>query len=290
MTTINTIQDISRALREHPEWREELRRELLTDELLGLPQRFAEYAVATDRRLDALTESVAELARHAAETDRRLDNIDRRLDALTESVAELTRHAAETDRRLESLAESVRELSEQMKEVTRRLDHIEAQQRINNTQLGDFKGIFMERAARDDAAIIASDMGLRERRTLPRREIIELADIAVRDGIAGGIPRNHLRQFRRADIIMEATDAQGEACYISVEISYTADERDTDRAIRNAGFLTRFTDIPAYAAVAGVHNDKSIEDILIHEAPQPHGYATDEKAFWSELEEPPTAS
>lgn len=283
MTTINTMQDISRALREHPEWREELRRELLTNELLELPQRFAEYAVATDTRLDNID-------RRLDNMDQRLDDIDRRLDALTESVAELTRHAAEIDRLLESLAESVTELSERMKEVNRRLDHIEAQQRINNRQLGDFKGIFMERAARDDAAIIASDMGLRERRTLPRREIIELVDAAVRSGIAGGIPRNHLRQFRRADIIMEASDARGEACYIAVEISYTADERDTDRAIRNAGFLTRFTEVPAYAAVASVHNDKNIEDILIHAAPQPHGYATDEKAFWSELEEPPSAS
>ena len=54
MTTINTIHDLHRILVEHPEWRDELRRILLTKELLELPQRFAEYAKSTDEKLDAL--------------------------------------------------------------------------------------------------------------------------------------------------------------------------------------------------------------------------------------------
>ena len=93
MTTINSMQDLTRLLREHPEWRDELRRELLTDELLELPQRFAEYTASTDghlgeidRRLHALTETAGKLVQHAEATDRRLDDIDRRLDALAETV------------------------------------------------------------------------------------------------------------------------------------------------------------------------------------------------------------
>ena len=58
MTTINTIHDLHRILVEHPEWRDELRRILLTEELLELPQRFAEYAKATDEKLDALITEV----------------------------------------------------------------------------------------------------------------------------------------------------------------------------------------------------------------------------------------
>ena len=37
---------------------------------------------------------------------------------------------------------------------------------------------------------------------------------------------------------------------IAVEISYTADRRDTDRATRNADYLTRFTGQTGHAVVA----------------------------------------
>lgn len=70
MTTanaINTIEDLTRILRERPEWRDEIRKLVLTDELLTLPQRFSEYAASTDRRLDDLTQIVQELAKSLQE-------------------------------------------------------------------------------------------------------------------------------------------------------------------------------------------------------------------------------
>jgi len=40
---IKTFEDIIRALRDHPEWLEELRRIILTEELMRLPQRFERF-------------------------------------------------------------------------------------------------------------------------------------------------------------------------------------------------------------------------------------------------------
>jgi polyhydroxyalkanoate synthesis regulator phasin len=40
---IKTFEDIMRALRDHPEWLEELRRVILTEELIRLPQRFERF-------------------------------------------------------------------------------------------------------------------------------------------------------------------------------------------------------------------------------------------------------
>ena len=171
MTTIDTIHDLSRILREHPEWREELRRTLLTEELLALPQRLAEYAEATARRLDALTESVASLVEHGKSVDRRLDNLM--------EYAEL---------------------------IKLRSDDIDRRQAINTRHIGELKGMFMERDAADNAALIASDMGLVWQRTLDRQDVVALVNEAVRTGKAEGIPANHLRVLRRADLIMEAAD------------------------------------------------------------------------------------
>ena len=59
MATINTIHDLIRLLRENEEWRNAVRRELLTEELLELPQRFAEYTAANDKRVARWTNGKA---------------------------------------------------------------------------------------------------------------------------------------------------------------------------------------------------------------------------------------
>ena len=69
MTTINTIEDLIKILDEHPEWNEVLRVRMLSQELLNLPQAFAEFAESTDRRLAALETTLAEFI---ASTERRL--------------------------------------------------------------------------------------------------------------------------------------------------------------------------------------------------------------------------
>lgn len=96
MTTanaINTIEDLTRILRERPEWRDEIRKLVLTDELLTLPQRFSEYAASTDRRLDELTQIVQELAKNLQELTQRFEQYaeitNRRVSSLEGRVGNL---------------------------------------------------------------------------------------------------------------------------------------------------------------------------------------------------------
>ena len=83
MTMINTAEDIIRLLRKNPEFRETLRRELLTDELLALPQRFAEYAATTDRRLDRVVDDLEDVK----DT---LDNVTNSLGSVTDTLGSVT--------------------------------------------------------------------------------------------------------------------------------------------------------------------------------------------------------
>ena len=73
---------------------------------------------------------------------------------------------------------------------------------------------------------------------------------------------------------MECRDAQGRTNYIAAEISYTVDERDTTRAIRNAGFLTDFTGHPALPAVIGFRSDHRIQETI-----------DSGQVFWQRLDE-----
>ncbi len=126
----------------------------------------------------------------------------------------------------------------------------------------DGLGVLVEACARNVAIEFADDLaqeqGLEMVRVLSGAEIRTLA----RSKAARDIPANDLRNFGAADLIIEARDEEGETCFVVVEVSYTANGRDTKRAIRNAGFMSRFTGKRAYSVVAGLRRDDSIEHAI----------------------------
>ena len=73
--------------------------------------------------------------------------------------------------------------------------------------------------------------------------------------------RPAVRRSRNADLVIEATDGTG-ARYIAMEVPFTADRRDCDRAIRSAGLITRFTGKPAQATIASVRNDREATEAV----------------------------
>ena len=124
--------------------------------------------------------------------------------------------------------------------------------------ISNMRGEHARNTAIGEAVDIAEYMGFRMLRILSGDDLREL----LRTSDTSGIATSELQSFRRADLVMEATDADGNIHYIAVEASNTADERDTRRAIRNAEFLSRFTGQPAHPAIASVRNDQRIRDII----------------------------
>ena len=105
---------------------------------------------------------------------------------------------------------------------------------------------------------IAHELGLEMVRVLRGAEIRTLAKSkGTKD-----IPANDLRSFGAADLIIEARDGKDETCYVAVEVSFTANGRDTRRAIRNAGFMARFTGRRAYSVVTGLRKDDGIQNAI----------------------------
>ena len=199
MATINNIPDLLRLLDENPEWVEELRRRLLSRELLELPERFAELA-----------ERFSDLA------------------------ALVTRQFA-----------AIRD----------DLTHI--------------KGRYAMELIVRSVVVIALEMGLSYAGEVTQFDL----NAMLRANDTGDLPRNHIISFAKADLIFLARDAEDNLCYVAVEASFTADERDTRRALRNAEYLTRFTGLPARAVVASVKNDDRIKPEI-----------DSGRVFWFELE------
>jgi predicted nuclease with TOPRIM domain len=83
------FHDLIRLLEERPEWRTELRRLILAEELADLPKQLAELRVATEQRFKELVEA-------QARTDGRLEALAEQMSTLTEQMSVLTERVATT--------------------------------------------------------------------------------------------------------------------------------------------------------------------------------------------------
>ena len=122
------------------------------------------------------------------------------------------------------------------------------------SDLGTLKYDFARTQTVQDARNIASEMGLTFVRTLGADELNDMA--------GGALPRDVGRSFRNADLVIEATDGT-DTHYIAMGVSFTADLRDCNRAIRNAKLIESFTRKPAQAAIASVRNDQIAKELKI---------------------------
>ena len=247
-TTIHTIEDLIRILDDHPEWTDALRARLLTRELIELPEKFTQFVAEVNSFVSEMNSFVAEMNRFVEATNRRFDALENRVTSIQEDVG--------------TLKEDVGTLKEDVGTLKTRVNSIQ-------DDLGPLKGSHARAAALREASIIAEDMGFQRTKTLTQDDLGAL--LARAD--TSGIPTNELRSFRRADLVIEATDQKGATCYIAVEISFTVNGRDTTRARRNAAFLTRFTGDRSYPAVAGLRRDDRI-----------HGLIDSGEVFWYQLD------
>lgn len=233
MTTIEDIRTVERlmlTLDDNPHLLEAVRARVLTREVRKLPQIVANLSL----RVDEIAEQLAQLTE--------------RVDRLTERVDQIAEQLAQLSARVDQLTALVEQMAVRM---DRRFDQVAQDQ----SRIKDFNSI---NSTKDQAHVIACLLGLESRRYVEGNEIIHL----VRGQDTSDIARGDLISFYRADLIIEAADGDGSLNYIAVEVSFTADGRDTRRAIRNAGYLTRFTGRPAYAVVTGWRLDWAIQPAI----------------------------
>ena len=215
------IEEILNAIRNSPEVREAVRRELLTPELLELPERFAAFAAETNRRLINLEQGQEELRQGQAE-------LRQGQAELRETVGELRQGQGRLEQKYEDLSTIVMGIREDIRPL---------------------KGAHARNAMKENALEITLTHNC-----LPKRELTKL-DLyrMIRDSNPRDISGSDQESFRNADLIIEAEhEDTGEINYFAVEASFTSGISDIRRAVRNAGYITRFTGWPAHPVVACV--------------------------------------
>lgn len=176
-------------------------------------------------------------------------------DALAKLRDETNRRFDEVNRRFDEQNAKIDALSE---DSSLRFDeHGRAIQRLQN-DVGVLKAAHARNVAAKDYGWMTRNMGLTPVRMLPVEEMDEFA-LRLRDE---GASQGDVESFRKADMVIEATDADGETRYIAAEVSYTVDKRDTGRATRNAGYIAKLTGKPARAAVVGASFDYRVRALI----------------------------
>ena len=230
MTTINTMDDFARILRENPDWADAIRSLLLSKELLALPETFAKFAESNNRRME---------------------NLERGQEELRTGQEELRTGQ-------EELRTGQEELRTGQKGILVRLDNLEEGQKRILDELGALKGSSMFLAARFEIPELVHRMGFRYLRKLSRNDLFHM----VADNDTDDMPTPALRSFREADFIIEVADQSGATNYLTAEASFTVDERDVERVVRNAEYIRRFTGNPGRPVLMGVRYVNEVASVI----------------------------
>jgi hypothetical protein len=227
---VEEFHDLIRLLEQAPEWRADLRRVLLTEELLSLPEITREL-VEAQRRTEERLEQLAEAQRRTEE----------RLEALTARVEQLAEAQRRTEARVEQLAEAQRRTEEVVQKLVRRTDRL-----IDD--VGHLKGADLERRYRERAPSYFARI-LRRIHALSAEEVAGLIETA---DARGGLDEARRDALLQADLIVRGVGGtDGEEKYLAVEISVGIGVHDVDRAVERARLLAEVTGKPAIPVVAG---------------------------------------
>ena len=219
------------ALQDDPEFRAEVRNQLLSRELLELPERFAQFAEYVNAFID-----------EQRGINARFDGFIARQDAF--------------NARVETFIEEQQAFNANQLAFNARQ---EAFNRRTDVSIGILKGNAARRLVRDHAETILDQLRLDFVQIVARNDLIRMAR---QSGLANEVEAGERRSFYAADLVLEGIDADGNTRYVAAEASFTADRRDTDRARRNAQFLTRCTGQPAQPIIASVGNDREVAELV----------------------------
>ena len=197
--TVEDFQDLVQLLDERPQWQSELRRRVLSDEYLALPEQLAEFRREVDEQIAELRHEVAE---QIAELRR---DMEQRFCEVEKQIAELRRDTEGHFHRV-------------------------------NVQIGQLKGENLERRYRERAHAYFGRL-LRKGRVLGSQELSDLLEEAADRGVLSESDRDDVSWADV--IVRGQWRADGRQVMVLAEVSWVVDRNDVRRAVDRAALLAR---------------------------------------------------
>jgi hypothetical protein len=259
--TVDDFHDLLRLLDQHPEWRAELRRHVLGDELPELPvlmrqltarvEALAEAQARTEAKLEVLTARVDALVQAQARTDARVDALTEQMAGLTARVDALTERLDALTARVDALTEQMQVLVAQMGALAERMGQAEVRLKDLGDDMAEVKGeVFEARYARRAGAYFSPLA--RRVRVLDFGRLADALDDAVE---AGQLTAGERAEILATDLVLTGVHRDDRAeIYLLVEVSAGIGPSDVKRAADRAALLARLGR-PVVPVVAGKRSD-----------------------------------
>ena len=218
VTSIPTTADLLRLLREDPDFRDEVRRLVLSQELLELPERFARFESYVERQFSEVRGDIT-----------RIDG------SITEMRGDITRIDG-------SITEMRGDITE-MRGDLGRLKGADYERHVSGNFASHASIAFNRRHGRSlrrNSLLLSKVQGV-------RIDFEELLSNAVDNGL---ISDEELSELRQVDAVMSGQDGS-DIVYFVGEISLTVNNTDIDRAIVRAAILGKATGSNAWPMVIG---------------------------------------
>ena len=217
--TVEDFRDLVQLLEERPQWRAEIRRLVLSDEYLAVP------------------EQIAELQRQTVELQRETTELGRKSEQLRHEVAELRR---DMERRFNDVDEKIDRLQGDVGQLQGDMGQLRG-------DVAQLKGNDLERRYRERAYSYFGRL-IHKSRIIKPQKLYEMLDEAIERGVLSSRDRD---QVGSADLVMRGRwIADGRQVMVLAEISALVDLNDVHRAVDRAALLAK-TGMPVVPVVAG---------------------------------------
>ena len=240
-----TFADIIRALREHPEWLEELRKIILTTELIELPKKFEEMLVRMEKlekKVDKIEKDVEILKQDVAILKQDVEILKQDVAVLKQDVAVLKQDVAILKQDVAILKQDVEILKQDVGLLKQDVSYLKG-------EFGRFKGKEFERTIRERYYAYFGRL-LRKSKLIPFEEIIPFLETAEEEKI---ITEDQKVSALQLDLLIKGEIKKvKKEVYLAVEVSYSLQEDDIERAIERAGifaYILKSEVIPTIVAV-----------------------------------------
>ncbi len=298
--TINTDADVIRVIQQnprllieaitaHPELRAEVRRAVLTDELLAMPEQLAEM----HESLAETRETQNEMLKVQGEILKSLTETRESLAETRETQNEMLKVQGEILKSLGEMRETQNRMLEEQANVRGDIGALHGMYRRQHEDFGRFRGAYAIDAARRKSGDIARVLARSSAHRLRRVVVRDFSQADINEFLVenyDALDALHLRErawntFLKGDVLAKVTQVVGDTpgFYMAVEASYTADIEDLRRAVDHAKML-RCAGLAAYAVVAGVRKHLSIEGRLYEGLEEFVSAQDEDAALWFPLD------
>ncbi|MEZ4865419.1 MAG: hypothetical protein R3C14_29185 [Caldilineaceae bacterium] len=253
--TVRDFHDLVDIMETQPSWRAEMRRLILTDDILNLPREIHELSVSVRELIEAgkrnderFAQLQAELASANQRNETRFERIESDTGEIKSDVTVLKSDVAVLKSDVTVLKSDVAVLKSDVAVLKSDVAVLKTDMSVVKNDVADLKGDGLERRVRERATVYLS-------RFARRLQLVEIAAVAriAEDAVdQGRLSGAEAEDLKLVDVVTYGQSHEDRSeLYLAGEISWVVDEHDLARALTRAALLQKATGVKTMPVVLG---------------------------------------